>query len=928
MQRLARSPRGAGWRSLTVSTDRAVVRRLLRASRAGSLACIAWGLVMLAGRALGAPRMQPFFETITALEFVLAGTSLWLRHRPEPTSGPWSRALGAVTLALGAFVLLGDVLARTPRFELSVLHANLEPFGAPSDSVSLVLADFVLIGGSLLFFEAGPRIRGSRPAEWLTLLAGFSTLLSLLGFFYGAPHFLAPFASHAPLVAMAVLIGGLLCARPEVGLMRIVSSDSSAGALARRLLPSALLLPAVVGWLRLQGELAGWYDSRFGLALFAAANTFGFGALSLWSAIALLGSDESRKKAEAAARRREEDLRITLQSIGDAVIATDASGRVVRMNPVAERLTGWGAAAATGKQLSEVFRILDERSREPVESPVHRILREGSLVGLANHTVLVAGDGTERPIADSGAPIRDDEGRTRGVVVVFRDQTEERRAEQALRESEQRASRLVQSGVVGIVISDPEGNIHEANDAFLSIVGYSRDDLRDGAVSGRTLNTPERDRTDAVARRQLATQGIAQPWEKELFRKDGSRVAVLTGVATLDPTRGEHVAFVVDLSDRKRAEVALRASEERWRLASQIAQVGAFEWNIQTGENAWTPALESMYGLQHGDFGKTQRSWEALVHPEDRAAAVARVQEAFRSLSAVEGEWRVVHPDGSVRWLVGRFQILRDERGNPQRLVGVNVDITARKRMEEEARALNENLERLVEERTAELTAANQELESFSYSVAHDLRAPLRGIRGFSALLVEEVGDKLGDEATLHLSRIQMAADRMSQLIDALLALARLSRAEPRLQAVDLSALAHGAIEQLRAHEPQREVETVVAKDVIAQGDLQLLRAVLENLLGNAWKFTRHQARSRIEFGCDDFEGIATFFVRDNGAGFDMAHADQLFAPFRRLHAPSEFEGTGIGLATVDRIVRRHGGRVWAEAAVGKGATFRFTLGA
>jgi signal transduction histidine kinase len=227
----------------------------------------------------------------------------------------------------------------------------------------------------------------------------------------------------------------------------------------------------------------------------------------------------------------------------------------------------------------------------------------------------------------------------------------------------------------------------------------------------------------------------------------------------------------------------------------------------------------------------------------------------------------------------------------------------------------------------AALSVYNKELEAFSYSVAHDLRAPLRGINGFSRVLLEDYSEKLDDEARANLQRICAAAERMGELIDALLGLSRLARADLRREEVDLSQIALGIVKQLRESHPEREVEFQNESTVMANGDAALLRVVLENLLGNAWKFTAMTDGACVRFGTEEANGDTVYFVRDNGAGFDMAYAEKLFVPFQRLHTAREFPGTGIGLATVQRVIHRHGGRVWAESAPGKGATFLFTLG-
>lgn len=269
---------------------------------------------------------------------------------------------------------------------------------------------------------------------------------------------------------------------------------------------------------------------------------------------------------------------------------------------------------------------------------------------------------------------------------------------------------------------------------------------------------------------------------------------------------------------------------------------------------------------------------------------------------------------------------VRRPDGDPVYQVFVLADISERKAAEETLRRMNEALEARVRERTASLEQANRELESFSYSVSHDLRAPLRGIEGYTRLLEDGFSDRLDDLGRGHLQRIRSSTQRMQHLIDDLLALARVTRSGLHHRQCPISAMAKQIAAELRQHDAQRIVDWRIAPDLVAQADPHLLHIVLDNLLRNAWKFTGKTGLARIEFGAIEQDGERVFFVGDNGAGFDESQAQRLFQPFQRLHRASEFEGTGIGLAIVERIIRRHGGRVWARAVVGQGARFHFTL--
>ncbi len=316
-----------------------------------------------------------------------------------------------------------------------------------------------------------------------------------------------------------------------------------------------------------------------------------------------------------------------------------------------------------------------------------------------------------------------------------------------------------------------------------------------------------------------------------------------------------------------------------------------------------------------------------FLHPDDCERARAALRDLLNGEAAAwSGELRLRTRGGEIRWIGVDCRRVTD-KGDVSWVAGTLDDISSRKIAELSLRNLNQELEARVRARTAQLEAANAELEAFSYSVSHDLRAPLRAIDGFARILAEEAGERLEPQQRDQLARIRNAAERMAILIDALIDLATVTRQPLRRNTVDLSQLAEAVIHELHAEQPERAVAVEITRDLVVNADPALMHILFDNLLRNAWKFTAHTADARIRFGARREHDRTVFCVEDNGAGFDMQYAGKLFKPFQRLHAQHDFPGTGIGLATIHRIVSRHEGRIWVEAEPGAGARFFFVLG-
>jgi PAS domain S-box-containing protein len=377
-----------------------------------------------------------------------------------------------------------------------------------------------------------------------------------------------------------------------------------------------------------------------------------------------------------------------------------------------------------------------------------------------------------------------------------------------------------------------------------------------------------------------------------------------------------------EIAERKNAELLLQEKDARLTEAQEIARLGSWEWTLSSNRIGWSDEVYRIYGLLPGEFGGGYQEFLDLACPDDRPGLKEALESACRKGEPFNLDYRIICPDGSERFLHGQGKVVPDEAGTPLRLVGTLQDVTELKRADEAIRQLNRELR----ERMADLSAVNKELEGFSYSVSHDLRAPLRAISGFSRMLVEDCQDQLNSEGRRYLDVINENALKMGKLIDDLLSFSRVGRLAVKKSSIDMEGLAKEVFADLQALNPERKANLQVLALPWGYGDPAMLRQVFVNLLSNAIKYTRGRDPVVIEIGANVDVKETVYYVRDNGVGFDMQYADKLFGVFQRLHSTEEFEGTGVGLALVERIILKHGGRVWGEGKVNEGATFYFAL--
>jgi len=920
-----------------------IVRRLAQLVALCSLLPIVFGIIVLAGwtfhidALLSVPRGQVAIRANTGACFILLGLALWWMRKEEPAVASSFRLVAGVLALTAALVGLVSLLEYlfTWNFGIDQLLFDLAPSVTPEELRPGLMSplsglSFLLLGTGLAFLDSK-----NRSLRWLVEFVPpavvFTATFGILDYVLdrGTSH------THiAPLTALILwpLAVGIACARTASGTGALLVSSGPAGTLVRRLLPASVVVPILIGWLRWTGVESHFFSNWTGVAITTVSAAALLGGLTNWTALVVERGEQERRRVEEELHESQQRLQGIIGSALDAIITVDEEQRIVLFNPAAEKMFGCESANSLGCSLDQ---FIPQRYRQNhaahlrnfSESNVSRRKAGtlGQLWGLRS-------DGTEFPIEASISGIEVAERKL--FTAIVRDITSRLQTEEALREASTRGRFALETAKLGAweldltTMQATRSLLHDQIFGYESLLPEWSFD-----IFLRHVHPDDRDRVRDTFQ-TCVSQGTRWEFECRIFCPNQElRWIWACGDRYREPSSAAVRLFgiVENITERKRAENMLREREQRIRMLLDSTAEAIFGEDTDGLCTFCNPATVRLLGYRSADdlVGKNVHATIHHTRPNGLPYSIENCEMAQAVRAGL-----TYHNDDLVFWRRDGTCFPSEcwshplfDNGKPVGSVITFLDITDRKQAQAEICELNNRLELRVAQRTAELEAVNKELEAFTYSVSHDLRQPLRHISAFSRLLTDQLGAALAPEAHRHLQRIQEGTHRMGLLINDLLNLGRVGRQEMHLQVTGFNSLVDEIIAELAPECEGRQIEWKVDTLPFADCDPGLIRQVFQNLLANALKFTRPRTPAIIEVGKQEGHETPVMFVRDNGVGFSMKYADKLFGVFQRLHRAEEFEGTGIGLATAQRIIRKHGGRIWAEAELDKGATFYFTLG-
>ncbi|OUL34362.1 hypothetical protein BV372_14090 [Nostoc sp. T09] len=896
----------------------------------------------------------------TALGLLLSGLALWLWHwRLTIQNKAFRRRIQSSILILSGFVLLLGMLELIQYgFDTNLgIDQLLFPdspsavdAGLKTRMASNTALNFVFLGLALILLVR----RECHLSQFLSILTFLISLFALTGhiyeivLFYGAGS-LTGMAIHTA-IAFILLSIGMVFACADSGWMQEVSSAEPGGLMVRRLTPVVVILPVIVSLVALVIYKAVILSVKDLSSLRSILEIVSFFLVVWWNARLLNQVDISRQQVQQQLIASERKFRTIFDQTFEFVGLLRPDGTVIEANQTALKFGGLSPSDVINKPFWQTrWWTISPQTQAQLQQAIAKAA-QGEFV---RYEVDVQGAGnTVATIDFSLKPVWDSAGNVTLLIPEGRDITQRKQAETALRQlteelearvtartaelavtneslrrSEARFRQLIESNVVAVAVGNfRDGSISYANNAFLDLVGYTKEDLEQGKLQWTRINPPEYLDLNEQKIAALQRTGISHVFEKEYLRKDGSRVPVLLG-STLLSEEDSAIAFVLDISERKLAEAALRESEQRFRRAVVNApfpiMIHAEDGQVMQISKTWT----EITGYTPEDI-PTVADWTEKAYKGERHAVLELVNNLYKRDRRVdEGEFTIITKDGNTRiWDFSSAPLGRLSDGR-RLVISIAADVTSRKQAEQEIIQLNETLEQRVQQRTEQLQEVNQELEAFSYSVSHDLRAPLRAIQGYAVVIIEDYGAVLDELGREYIQRLATAAEHLDTLIQNLLAYSRLGQTEIQLQRVNLAAVVEGILielePELQAHHAQITVEPPLPK---VQANRRILDQVITNLLTNAIKFVSPGSAPKVRIWAEKHDQWVRLWIEDNGIGIAPQHQERIFRTFERLHGVESYPGNGIGLAIVERGIKRMNGRVGVESTLHQGSRFWIEL--
>ncbi|WP_413171477.1 PAS domain S-box protein [Anabaena azotica] len=969
-------------------------RRLVSALKATSQVCSLFvvfvGFLVLLGWRFDIQTLKSILpEWVTmkpnaAVSFILSGISLYFGQSTREVKWRFAQGCGLLVTILGILTLSEYLCSWNLGIDQLLFTEQPGAFATPNPGrMSPVTAfNFTLIGAAL-FLLAG-RIVPYRLVQLLALSTNLIAIQILIGYMYGVKPILGlasyiyaaalhnAIASLAAGIAFVFLSLGVLFATPTHGWISLLVSNTAGGITARILMPAALVVPIIIGWLRILGGQAGLFDDNFGIALHVISNVVAFMGL-IWCNAGLLDRlDIKRRRAEAALKTAYEELEIRVEQRTEEL----SQANQTLEQEIQERIRTQTALQQSLKEVADIKFALDQSSIVAITDAKGTITyindkfceisqySRAELIG-QNHRLLNSGyhpktffkqmwatiskgqvwqgeiqnrakDGTLYWVATTIMPFLDATGKPYQYIAIRSDITTSKQAEVALRESEERFRRAILYAPLPIILHAEGGEVLQINHAWTDITGYSPEEIptielwtqkaygsRKAQIQTLITDLYKLEQCVAAGEHQVITRtGETRIWEyysAPLGKLPDARSLVMT--------------MAMDVTERKQAEASLTASEERFRSTFNQAAVGMAHVDTDGRWLLVNQKLCDIVGYSHAEL--LEKTFQDITYPDDLAIDMAYMQQMLAGeIQTYSMEKRYIRKDGSLVWIELTASLVWQAEGIPNYFISVINDISERQAALRERKAaeaviqqLNATLEQRVEERTAQLNEVNQELKRFAYSVSHDLRSPLRAIRGLIEALIEDYGhlfDEMGQEYARH---IAASAQRMDNLIQDLLAYSRLSQTDIQLEVVDLTMVMQNVLHQLESERQAKQAEITVAfplPQVI--GQRIILTQVLINLLCNALKYVAPDIRPQVRVWAENQQDHIRLWIGDNGIGIEPEYQERIFEVFERLHTSDNYSGSGVGLAIVQKGIERMKGRVGVNSQPGEGSQFWIEL--